>query len=90
MVEVGKAYFYQTKGGTIRYSVLMNQTSAWNCFENGDWIERYAPLYDTEEQLMMVNRLVHKIYVSTYVPEVVHIPNRFTKEGVIALPITYR
>lgn len=79
MIELGKTYYYQTKGGTIKHSVLVGQTKAWNIFENGDWIESYSPLYETKEQLQAINGLVHAMYVNTYVPDMVHVPNAYLK-----------
>ena len=80
MTEViGKTYFYQTKGGTIKQSKLTGKSKAWLMFENGDWIESYSNLYETKEELINVNNLVSSMYKNTYVPDVVHIPNRFTR-----------
>ena len=79
MEEIGKEYFYQTKGGTVKKGRLVSQTPAWNCFDNGDWVERYSPLYESKEMLEEINKLVHAMYVTTYVPEVLHVPNRFLK-----------
>ena len=77
--EIGKEYYYETRGHSIRHNVLVAQTPAWNIFKNGDHIARYSPLYETKEEVEGIAQLVHKMYVDTYVPEVVHIPNAFTK-----------
>ena len=77
MEQIGNKYYYQTRGGTIKHSTLVRKTGAWLIFENGDWIPRFSPLYETCEQLEYINNLVHKMYLSTHVPDVVHIPNRF-------------
>ena len=79
MESVGKEYYYQTNGGTIKHSILRRQTPAWNIFENDDWIRRYSPLYETIEELKNINSIVDKMYKETYVPDVVHLPNAFTR-----------
>ena len=74
MEIIGKEYYYETKGDTIKHSVLKRQTPAWNIFENGDWVERYAPLYETVEELENVGKIVKAMYMSAHVPNVVHFP----------------
>lgn len=79
MITVGNEYYYETKGKTIKHSILVRQTPAWNIFENGDWIESYSPLYETKEEIYNVNLIVDTMYKATYVPNVVHLPNAFTR-----------
>ena len=76
---IGNIYFYETKGGTIKQSKLIGKSKAWLMFENGDWIESYSQIYETKEELLNINEIVNAIYKNTYVPDVVHIPNRFTR-----------
>ena len=45
MDQIGKKYFYETRAGTIKHAKLVRTTKAWFVFDNGDWIERYRPLY---------------------------------------------
>jgi len=75
MDQIGKKYFYETRAGTIKHAKLVRTTKAWFVFDNGDWIERYRPLFETKEELVNVNRIVKAMYENTYCPEVVHIPN---------------
>ena len=75
MDQIGKKYFYETRAGTIKHAKLIRTTKAWFVFDNGDWIERYRPLFATKEELVNVNRIVKAMYENTYCPEVVHIPN---------------
>ena len=77
--EIGKTYYYVTKGGTINQSKLVSKTPAWLIFENGDHMSIYTPLCDTEEEIKFVVGLVNAMYRKTYVPDVVHIPNAFIK-----------
>lgn len=79
MEELGKQYYYSTPGGTVKQGVLVRKTPAWNIFDNGDWIKSFSPLYETKEQLENINKLVHAMYVNTYVPDVVHVPNAYLK-----------
>ena len=66
---INKKYFYE-KCGKIKSGVLQKETKAFYIFDNGDYIERYKTLFET---------IVKTMYINTYVPEVVHIPNRFTR-----------
>lgn len=75
MDQIGKKYFYETRAGTIKHAVLVRTTKAWFIFDNGDWIEKYRPLFETQEELVNVNKIVKGMYEDTYCPEVVHIPN---------------
>ena len=79
MIAVGNEYYYETKGKTIKHSILIRQTPAWNIFANGDWIESYAPLYESEEELVNIRTLVNVMHKATYVPNVIHLPNAFTR-----------
>ena len=75
MGQTGKKYFYETRAGTIKHAMLVRTTKAWFIFDNGDWIEKYRPLFETKEELVNVNNIVKAVYENTYCPEVVHIPN---------------
>ena len=45
--------------------ILINDdTKAWFIFDNGDWIERYRPLFETKEELVNVDRIVKGMYGS--------------------------
>ena len=75
MDQIGKKYFYETRAGTIKHAMLVRTTKAQFVFDNGDWIERYRPLFETKEELANVNNIVQAMYENIYCPEVVHIPN---------------
>ena len=72
MDVIGKNYFYETKAGAIKNAKLTRTTKAWYVFDNGDWIERYTPLFETEEELLAVNEIVRAIYDATPVPDVIN------------------
>lgn len=76
---IGKTYFYQTNGGTIKQAKLIGKSKAWLMFDNGDWIRSYSPIYETKEELLNVNGIVNAMYKNTYVPNIVYIPNNFTR-----------
>ncbi len=79
---IDKKYFYE-KHGKIKSGILQRQTKAFYIFDNGDYIEAYKTLFETEAEaetiIRTADRIVKNMYVDTYVPEVVHIPNRFTR-----------
>lgn len=81
-MEIGKKYFYE-KYGKIRSGNLQRETKAFYIFDNGDYMEKYKCFYETEAEAEtmteMVDKIVKDIYINTYVPDVVHIPNRFTR-----------
>ena len=81
-MQIGKKYFYE-KHGKIKSGVLQNETKTFYIFDNGDYIERYKTLFETEAEAETITETANKIvkawFVNTYVPEVVHIPNRFTR-----------
>ena len=81
-MQINKKYFYE-KHGKIKSGILLKETRAFYIFDNGDYIERYKTLFETEAEAEaiteMANKIVKAMYVNTYVPEVVHIPNRFLK-----------
>lgn len=79
---IDKKYYYE-KYGKIKSGVLQKETKAFYIFDNGDYIERYKTLFETEAEAETITETANKIvkawFVSTYVPDVVHIPNRFTR-----------
>lgn len=79
---IDKKYFYE-KHGKIKSGVLQKETKAFYIFDNGDYIERYKTLFETEAEAETITETANKIvkawFVNTYVPDVVHIPNRFTR-----------
>jgi hypothetical protein len=79
---INKKYFYE-KCGKIKNRILLKETKAFYIFDNGDYIERYKTLFETEAEAETITETANKIvkawFVNTYVPEVVHIPNKFTK-----------
>lgn len=75
MDEIGKKYFYETRAGTIRHAKLVRTTKAWFIFDNGEWVNRTTPLFETKEELVNVNKIVKAMYDTTDCPDVVHIPN---------------
>ena len=74
---------YRSNENTILKGVLQKETKAFYIFDNGDCIERYKTLFETEAEAETITETANKIvkawFVNTYVPEVVHIPNRFTR-----------
>ena len=60
MDQIGKKYFYETRAGTIKHAKLVRATKAWFIFDNGDWIERYRPLFETKEELSEKLRKIAK------------------------------
>ena len=79
MEQIGMVYVYETRGGQTKSAVLTRMTKAWYIFSNGDWIERYSPLYRDIEERNTVVRIVDALEKSIHVPDVVHVPNRFLK-----------
>ncbi len=81
-MEINKKYFYE-KFDTVQSGVLLKETRAFYIFDNGDHVRRYHVLYDTETEakttIETAKKIVKQMYIKTYVPETVHIPNRFTK-----------
>ena len=79
---INKIYFYD-KHGKIKSGILLKETKAFYIFDNGDYIERYKTLFETEAEAETItettNRIVKAWYINTYIPEVVHVPNRFTR-----------
>ena len=79
---INKKYYYE-KYGKIKSGILLKETKAFYIFDNGDYIEGYKTLFETEAEAETITETANKIvkawFVNTYVPEVVHIPNRFTR-----------
>lgn len=79
---IDKKYYYE-KYGKIKSGVLQKETKAFYIFDNGDYIKKYNTLFETEIEAETITataeRIVKAMYINTYVPEVVHIPNRFTR-----------
>ena len=78
-MEIGKTYYYETRGGTLKSAVLLRVTKAWYVFANGDWVESYRPIYRSYEEYKTVSGIVAAMERNIYVPDVIHIPNRFLK-----------
>ena len=77
MLVKGKTYIYQYRGYERR-GVYLRSTPAWNIFlRDGeeDWIESYAPYYESEEQREAVLELVRAIEKSIHVPDGIPVPN---------------
>ena len=79
MEQIGNLYVYETRGGQLKSAVLTGMTKAWYIFSNGDWIERYRPLYKNMEQRNTVAAIVDALEKTIHVPDVIHVPNRFLK-----------
>lgn len=81
-MEIGKKYFYE-KHDNIKSGVLQRITRAFYIFDNGDYIERFKTIYNTQTEAEttteIINKIVKDMYINTYVPEVVHLPNKFIK-----------
>ena len=81
-MEIYKKYFYE-KHGKIKSGILQRETKAFYIFDNGDYIEGYKTLFETESEAKAITKeaetIVKSMYINTYVPEVVHVPNRFTR-----------
>ena len=78
-MEIGSTYYYESKGGTPKCAVLLRMTKAWYIFANGDWVERYRPIYQSFEEYKLVSDIVRAMEKQVYVPDVIHVPNRFLK-----------
>lgn len=79
MEQIGNLYVYETRGGQLKSAVLTGMTKAWYIFSNGDWIERYRPLYNNMEERNTVAAIVDALEKTIHVPVVIHVPNRFLK-----------
>lgn len=79
MEQIGNLYVYETRGGQPKSAVLTGMTKAWYIFSNGDWIERYRPLYNNMEERNTVAAIVDALEKTIHVPVVIHVPNRFLK-----------
>lgn len=79
MEQIGNLYVYETRGGQLKSAVLTGMTKAWYIFSNGDWIERYRPLYKNMEERNAVAAIVDALEKTIHVPDVIHVPNRFLK-----------
>lgn len=79
MEQIGNLYVYETRGGQLKSAVLTGMTKAWYIFSNGDWIERYRPLYKNMEERNTVAAIVDALEKTIHVPDVIHVPNRFLK-----------
>ena len=79
MEHIGNLYVYETRGGQLKSAVLTGMTKAWYIFSNGDWIERYRPLYKNMEERNTVAAIVDALEKTIHVPDVIHVPNRFLK-----------
>ena len=79
MEHIGNLYVYETRGGQLKSAVLTGMTKALYIFSNGDWIERYRPLYKNMEERNTVAAIVDALEKTIHVPDVIHVPNRFLK-----------
>ena len=79
MEQIGNLYVYETREGQLKSAVLTGMTKAWYIFSNGDWIERYRPLYKNMEERNTVAAIVDALEKTIHVPDVIHVPNRFLK-----------
>ena len=79
MEQIGNLYVYETRGGQLKSAVLTGMTKAWYIFSNGDWIERYRPLYKNMEERNTVAAIVDALEKTIHLPVVIHVPNRFLK-----------
>ena len=51
---INKIYFYE-KHGKIKSGILLKETKAFYIFDNGDYIERYKTLFETEAEAFKEN-----------------------------------
>lgn len=79
MEQIGKLYCYENRSGHIKNSILTGITPAWYIFSNGEWVERYRPIYNSEEEYQTVSLITDAIKKAVHVPDVIHVPNRFLK-----------
>lgn len=79
MEKIGNLYYYENRSGQIKNSILTGITPAWYIFSNGEWVERYRPIYNSEEAYRTVSLIVDAIEKTVHVPDVMHVPNRFLK-----------
>lgn len=78
-METGKTYYYESRGGEPKCAVLIRTTKAWYIFSNGDWVERYRPIYRSLEEYQLIKDLVKAMKQQVHVPDVIHVPNRFLR-----------
>ena len=81
--EVGKTYWFNTNGG-IRKGVYKGSTKSWHIFSSEDgshnmYVKLWSNIATSREDLEEINGVVDKMARDTYVPDVVHLPNRFTR-----------
>ena len=81
--EVGKTYWFNTNGG-IRKGVYKGSTKSWHIFSTEDgsnnmYVKLWSNIATSREDLEEINGVVDKMARDTYVPDVVHLPNRFTR-----------
>ena len=79
MEQIGNLYYYENRSGHVKNSILTGITPAWYIFSNGEWVERYRPIYNTEEDYRSVCLMINAIEKTVCVPDVIHVPNRFLK-----------
>lgn len=79
MEEIGNLYYYETRGGQLKTAVLTGMTKAWYVFSNGDLVERYRPIYKSEEEYRAVSEVTEALGKIVHVPDVIHVPNSFLK-----------
>jgi len=65
MIETGKEYYYKN-ADSLKHSVLVKRTSVWNIFENGDYIDRRVPIYESMEAFVGVRTLVNMVHGYRY------------------------
>ena len=79
----GKTYWFDYQGG-IRSGVYKGSTNAWHIFSTDDgsynmYVKKWANIATSKEDIERINGIVDRMAKDTYVPDVVHLPNRFTR-----------
>jgi hypothetical protein len=80
--EVGKPYYF-SHSDTVRHGTYIGSTKAWHIFEDDSehrWhVPKWASIATTKSDLGILDDVVNRIEKDTHVPDVVHLPNRFTR-----------
>lgn len=80
--EPGKTYYFNYKGRIIS-GVYRGSTKAWHRFDDGSPfgidIHKWENIATHREDLEEIDAIVDRMAKDTHVPDVVHLPNRFTR-----------
>ena len=80
--EVGKSYYF-SHSDIARHGTYIGSTKAWHIFEDDSghrWdVPKWASIATTKSDLGILDDVVYRLEKDTYVPDTVHLPNRFTR-----------